>query len=74
MATHETHNHLQLCTGTGKKWPLRSTRPPPHVVNTIMRMRAAFRRKNGRLYVWPSTEGVLDLCNGAVSEKTPKML
>ena len=45
--------------------------PPPHVVNTIMRMRAAFRRKNGRLYVWPSTEGVLDLCNGAVSEKTP---
>ena len=25
MATHETHNHLQLCTGTGKKWPLRST-------------------------------------------------
>ena len=20
-----THNHLQLCTGTGKKWPLRST-------------------------------------------------
>ena len=22
MATHETHNHL---TGTGKKWPLRST-------------------------------------------------
>ena len=21
MATHETHNHLQLCAGTGKKWP-----------------------------------------------------
>ena len=20
MATHETHNRLQLCTGTGKKW------------------------------------------------------
>ena len=35
-----------------------------------IRMRA-FRRKNGRLDVWPSTEGVLDLCNGAVSEKTP---
>ena len=69
MATHETHNHLQLCTGTGK---IRST-PPPHVVNTIMRMRAAFRRKNGRLYVRPSTEGVLDLCNGAVSEKTPQI-
>ena len=67
MATHETHNHLQLCTGTGKKWPLRST--PQHVVNTIMRMRAAFRRKNGQL---SSTEGVLDLCNGAVSEKTPQ--
>ena len=74
MATHETHNHLQLCTGTGKKWPLRST-PPPHVVNTIMRMSAAFRRKNGRLYVWPpSTEGVLDLCNGAVSEKPHNFL
>ena len=36
-----------------------------------IRMRP-FRRKNGRLYVWPSTEGVLDLCNGAVSEKTPQ--
>ena len=35
--------------------------PPPHVVNTIMRMRAAFRRKNGRLYAWLSTEGVLDV-------------
>ena len=71
MATHETHNHLQLCTGTGK---IRSTPPPhAHVVNTIMRMRAAFRRKNGRLYVWPSKEGVLDLCNGAVSEKTPQI-
>ena len=55
MATHETHNHLQLCTGTGKKWPLRST--PPHVVNTIMRMRAAFHRKNGRLYVRMAVNG-----------------
>ena len=40
--------------------------------HTIMRMRA-FSRKNGRLYIWPSTEGVLDLCNGAVSEKTPQI-
>ena len=37
----------------------------------IIRMRA-FHRKNGRLYIWPSKEAVLDLRNRAVSEKTPE--
>ena len=45
-----------------------------YMVNTIMRMRA-FRRKMAGLYihVWPSTEAVLDLCKGEVSEKTPQI-
>ena len=34
----------------------------------------AFRKKNGRPNVWLSMEGVLDLRNGAVSEKTPQIL
>ena len=32
-----------------------------------------FLQENGRLYVWLSTEAVLDLCNGAVSEKNPQI-
>ena len=44
----------------------------PGYIKTIMHMRT-FRTKNGRLYVLPSLEGMLDLCNGAVSEKTPQI-
>ena len=38
--------------------------------HTIMRMRQCFPQEK-----WPTvrTEGVLDLCNGAVSEKTPQI-
>ena len=32
---------------------------------------AHFLQENGRLYLWHSMEGVLDLCNRAVSEKPP---
>ena len=32
-----------------------------------------FPQENGQPYVWLSMEGVLDLRNGAVSEKTPQI-
>ena len=32
-----------------------------------------FLQENGKLYVWPSTEGGLDLCNKVVSEKTQQI-
>ena len=35
---------------------------------------AHFPQENGRLFVWPLAEGVLDLCNGAVSEKLPQIV
>ena len=35
---------------------------------------ARFSQENGRPSVWLSMEGVLDLRNGAVSEKTPQIL
>ena len=38
-----------------------------------MRMRIFRSDKNGRLRISRTTEGVLDLCNGAVSEKTPQI-
>ena len=68
MKTHENRNRL-LCNTTQEEMAASF-----HTtwLNTTMRMRA-FGRKNGRLYVWPSTEGVLDLCNGAVSEKIPQI-
>ena len=34
---------------------------------------ARFPQENGRPYVWLSMEGVLDLRNGAVSDKTPQI-
>ena len=34
---------------------------------------AHFLQENGRLYVWLSTDGVLDLCNVVISEKTPQI-
>ena len=36
-------------------------------------IRERMRFKNGRLYVGPYNEGMQDLCNGAVSEKTPQI-
>ena len=36
-------------------------------------MHVRFPWENGRPNVWLSTEGVLDLRNGAVSEKTPQI-
>ena len=42
--------------------------------NQIKQLRTPKRCSyNGRLYVWLSTEGMLDLCNGVVSEKTPQI-
>ena len=69
MATHETHNHLQLCTGTGKKWPLRSTTTRGKYYNAHA---CRFPQEK-----WPTVRmavngGSADLCNGAVSEKTPQ--
>ena len=40
--------------------------------NTVMCMRVFHRKMADCTYIWLSTEGVLDLCNGAVSEKTPQ--
>ena len=42
-------------------------------LNIIMRMCMHFSQENGRLNVWLSMEGVLDLRNGAVSEKNPQI-
>ena len=63
---HLLHAHPGLMM---TQWPL----PVHHVVNTIMRMRA-FRRKMADCTHGRTTEGVLDLCNGAVSEKTPQFV
>ena len=56
MATHETHNHLQLwvCTGTGKKWPLRSTTTRGKYYNAHA---CRFPQENGRLYVRMAVNG-----------------
>ena len=43
----------------------------PLIDGLDMRMRIFSSDKNGRLRISRTTEGVLDLCNGAVSEKTP---
>ena len=43
----------------------------PLIDGLDMRMRIFRSDKNGRLRISRTTEGVLDLCNGAVSEKTP---
>ena len=42
---------------------------PPRAYN----VHACYLQENGRPYVWLSKEGVLDLCNGVVSEKTPQI-
>ena len=44
---------------------------PPHA--KYYNAHAHFLQENGQLYVWPSTEGVLDLWNRAVSKKTPQL-
>ena len=43
----------------------------PLIDGLDMRMRIFRSDKNGRLRISRTTEGVLDLCNGAVSEKIP---
>ena len=68
MKTHENRNRL-LCNTTQEEMAASF-----HTtwLNTTTRMRV-FGRKNGRPNVRPSKEGVLNLCNGAVSEKIPQI-
>ena len=81
MATHETHNRLLCTRGVTRaeisyalaEINLEMAVSVHHVVNTIMRMRA-FRRKMADCTHGRITEGVLDLCNASVSEKTPQIL
>ena len=47
--------------------------PRCHHVSKYYNAHVCFLQENGRPYVWLSTEGVLDLRNGAVSEKTPQI-
>ena len=76
--------YREQCTTTGPAWPALGNiadteeervvlklepSAPPRAYNT----HARYPWKNGRLYVWLSMEGVLDLCNGAVSEKTQQI-
>ena len=57
MATHET---------------LKERPPTSHGIDYSAH--AHFPQENGQPYVWLSTEqSLLDLCNGAVSEKTPQI-
>ena len=32
-----------------------------------------YQQENGQPYIWLTMEGVLDLCNGVVYEKTPQL-
>ena len=44
------------------------------VLERVTQHNSSYLRKNGRSYVWLSMEGVLDLRNGAVSEKPHNFL
>ena len=61
--THGKSPSLQQHTGRNGRFS------PHHMVNTVMHMRA-FHRKMADCTYGNTTEGVLDLSNGAVSEKT----
>ena len=74
VGSHTWHSgapHLR----TSKKWMHWSAEPSVWIFMALNynNAHARFLQENGRPYVWLSMEGVLDLRNGAVSEKTPQI-